>query len=78
MPQPAKLILQNHQAPGDILMLTAAVRDLHRCHPGKFLTDVPDASWQRMRTIPSPPQKKARNHRPQIENALLNQPLAPR
>ena len=40
MPQPAKLILQNSQAPGDILMLTAAVRDLHRCHPGKFLTDV--------------------------------------
>ncbi len=40
MPQPAKLILQNSQAPGDILMLTAAVRDLHRCHPGKVLTDV--------------------------------------
>jgi len=35
-----KLILRNHQAPGDILMLTAAVRDLHACHPGRFLTDV--------------------------------------
>ena len=35
-----KLILSNRQSPGDIVMLTAAVRDLHRCHPGKFATDV--------------------------------------
>ena len=35
-----KLILKNFQSPGDIVMLTAAVRDLHRCHPGEFLTDV--------------------------------------
>lgn len=35
-----KLILRNHQSPGDIVMLTAAVRDLHRCHPGEFKTDV--------------------------------------
>ena len=35
-----RIILQNSQSPGDILMLTAAVRDLHRCHPGRFQTDV--------------------------------------
>jgi ADP-heptose:LPS heptosyltransferase len=35
-----KLILTNYQAPGDVVMLTAAVRDLHRCHPGQYLTDV--------------------------------------
>ncbi len=35
-----KLILRNGFSPGDIVMLTAAVRDLHRCHPGQFLTDV--------------------------------------
>src|SRR5688572_30171283 len=35
-----KLILRNSLAAGDIVMLTAAVRDLHRCYPGKFLTDV--------------------------------------
>jgi ADP-heptose:LPS heptosyltransferase len=35
-----KLILKNSLSPGDILMLTAAVRDLHRCHPCQFLTDV--------------------------------------
>jgi len=35
-----KLILKNHQSPGDIVMLTAAVRDLHRAFPGRFITDV--------------------------------------
>ena len=35
-----KLILRNFQSAGDIVMLTAAVRDLHRSHPGEFLTDV--------------------------------------
>jgi len=35
-----KLMLLNNQAPGDIVMLTAAVRDLHRCYPSQFLTDV--------------------------------------
>jgi hypothetical protein len=35
-----KLILTNYQSPGDIVMLTAAVRDLHQCYPGRFVTDV--------------------------------------
>lgn len=35
-----KLILSNYQSPGDIVMLTAAVRDLHRRYPDDFLTDV--------------------------------------
>jgi NifU-like protein involved in Fe-S cluster formation/ADP-heptose:LPS heptosyltransferase len=35
-----RLILKSHLSPGDIVMLTAAVRDLHRAHPGRFLTDV--------------------------------------
>lgn len=39
-----KLILANYQAPGDVVMLTAAVRDLHRRYPGLFLTDV-DTDW---------------------------------
>ena len=41
-----KLILKNHQSPGDILMLTAAVRDLHACYPGQFLTDVRTSASQ--------------------------------
>ena len=35
-----KLILKSGLSPGDIVMLTAAVRDLHRCYPGHFATDV--------------------------------------
>ncbi len=35
-----KQILANHQSPGDIVMLTAAVRDLHRQHPNCYITDV--------------------------------------
>jgi len=35
-----RLILQCSLCPGDVVMLTAAVRDLHRAHPGKFATDV--------------------------------------
>ena len=33
-------MLANYQSPGDAVTLTAAVRDLHTCYPGEFLTDV--------------------------------------
>jgi len=35
-----KLLLRSHLSPGDIVMLTATVRDLHRAYPGRFVTDV--------------------------------------
>lgn len=35
-----RLILTSHQSPGDIVMLTAAVRELHTAYPGRFQTDV--------------------------------------
>lgn len=35
-----KLILQLHLTVGDVVMLTATIRDLHRTYPGQFLTDV--------------------------------------
>jgi ADP-heptose:LPS heptosyltransferase len=35
-----KLILKNNLSPGDIIMLTAAVRDLHLTFPGEYQTDV--------------------------------------
>jgi ADP-heptose:LPS heptosyltransferase/SAM-dependent methyltransferase len=44
-----RLLLRSFQSPGDIVMLTAAVRDLHRAHPGRFQTDVrtsADELWQ--------------------------------
>src|SRR6266568_4060244 len=35
-----KLILKSGFSPGDIVMLTAAVRDLHFWYPAQFSTDV--------------------------------------
>lgn len=35
-----KLILANPLAPGDILMSTSAIRDLHKAHPNEYETDV--------------------------------------
>lgn len=35
-----KLILKSGFSPGDIVMMTAAVRDLHHFYPGRFITDV--------------------------------------
>ena len=37
---PRKVVLTNSLSPGDVVMLTAAVRDLHQTYPGQFLTDV--------------------------------------
>lgn len=33
---PTKIVIQHRHAPGDTLVLTAAVRDLARAHPGRF------------------------------------------
>lgn len=41
---PRKLILSCRLSPGDVVMLTAAVRDLHQRYPGEFVTDVRTAS----------------------------------
>ena len=35
-----RVILRSFQSPGDILMMTAAVLDLHTAHPRQFVTDV--------------------------------------
>ena len=38
---PTRLIIQTpNVAPGDLLMLTGAIRDLHACYPGKYLVDI--------------------------------------
>jgi hypothetical protein len=49
-----RLILRSRQSPGDILMLTAAVRDLHAAHVGAFETDVrtsAEAIWDNNRRV---------------------------
>lgn len=37
---PRSLVLITEQAPGDALVMTAAIYSLHRTHPGKFITAV--------------------------------------
>lgn len=37
---PIPLVLKTTQAPGDALVMTAAIHSLHRAHPGKFLTAI--------------------------------------
>lgn len=46
MTAPRKLILACGLCPGDIVLMTAAVRDLHLAHPGKFQTDVRTTAGQ--------------------------------
>lgn len=36
----ANLMIRNTQSPGDIVVLSAAIRDLHIAHPGKYATAV--------------------------------------
>ncbi|MEN9285700.1 MAG: hypothetical protein RLZZ179_3193 [Verrucomicrobiota bacterium] len=71
-----KLILQNNQAPGDILMLTAAVRDLHRAHPGKFITDVRTPSPDLWRHNPC--ITPLREDDPGVERLVCHYPLVHR
>lgn len=35
-----RLVIRNTQSPGDILVLSAALRDLHIAHPGMYETDI--------------------------------------
>lgn len=35
-----KLIIKNPHSPGDVVMMTAAIRDLHNTYPGEYKTDV--------------------------------------
>lgn len=35
---PVKLFVSQHQSPGDLIMLTRAVDDLHKSYPGMFIT----------------------------------------
>ena len=36
----AKIILKNFLSPGDVLVMTSALRDLHATYPGEYQTDV--------------------------------------
>jgi ADP-heptose:LPS heptosyltransferase/SAM-dependent methyltransferase len=67
------LILKSFQSPGDVLMLTAAVRDLHAAAPGQFQTDVRTscpALWEH-----NPHVTPLREGEPDVEVLDMHYPL---
>jgi len=68
-----RLILRSFQSPGDVVMLTAAVRDLHRAHPGQFETDVRtsvDPLWEN-----NPYITRMQEGMPDVESIDMHYPL---
>jgi ADP-heptose:LPS heptosyltransferase len=68
-----RLILKCSLSPGDIVTLTAAVRDLHRAHPGRFVTDVRtpcDPLWEN-----NPYLTKIPDNDPDAEQITCEYPL---
>ena len=68
-----RLILRTFQSPGDVVMLTAAVRDLHTAHPGQFQTDVrtsADALWEH-----NPHVTRLAEREPGVETLEMHYPL---
>jgi ADP-heptose:LPS heptosyltransferase len=71
-----KLLLKCHFALGDVVMLTAAIRDLHRCYPRHFLTDVRtayDGLWDNNSLI-----TRLRDGDPKVEQLDCHYPLIER
>lgn len=70
---PKKLILRNFQAPGDLVVMSAAIRDLHKAHPGKYLTDIRTSAnilWEN-----SPYITKIDDKDPEAETIQMEYPL---
>ena len=68
-----RIILKSFQSPGDIVMLTAAVRDLHAANPGQFQTDVrtsADALWEN-----NPHLTRLAEGSPDVETIDMHYPL---
>jgi ADP-heptose:LPS heptosyltransferase len=68
-----RLILKSFQSPGDIVMLSAAVRDLHAAHPGRFQSDVrtsADAIWEN-----NPHLTPLEEHDPEVASLDMHYPL---
>lgn len=70
---PRKIVLTNFLSPGDIVMLTGSVRDLHRNHPGRFITDVRTSATQLWES--NPYISKIEEKAPHIESIECHYPL---
>lgn len=70
----SRLLLQCRLSPGDVLMMTAAVRDLHRAHPGRFVTAVDTPTPDIWENNPLVTPADSRSWRViQMEYPLINQ-----
>lgn len=70
---PRKIIFRNFQSPGDVTMMTAAIRELHTAHPNKFITDVRTscpALWEH-----NPYITKLNENDPEVEMLTAEYPL---
>ncbi len=68
-----KWIFENWLSPGDIVVLTAAVRDLHRAYPGRFLTEVRTSSpalWEN-----NPYLTRLNSEEPGVRTIVCHYPL---
>ena len=68
-----QIIAKSFQSPGDILMMTRAVADLHAAHPGEFQTDVrtsADAIWEN-----NPHLTPLKEGDPEVEVLEMHYPL---
>ena len=72
MPEPRKLILRNFQSPGDVVMLTAAVRDLKKAD-GALQVDVRTSGGQLWEN--NPHLTKLREEEPGVETIDCHYPL---
>lgn len=69
-----KIIFENPLAPGDILVSTCAIRDLHRAFPGEYLTDIRVPSGAEQIFENSPYITKIEDNDPEAERIRLDYP----
>jgi ADP-heptose:LPS heptosyltransferase len=70
---PVKLIVHQAQSPGDILMLTSAIRDLHASYPGKFVTEMRTSCKELWENNPN--QAKLDDNDPSVHHVYCEYPL---
>jgi ADP-heptose:LPS heptosyltransferase len=71
--EPRRIVLRSLLSPGDIVMLTATIRDLHRAYPGEYQTDVrtvADALWEN-----NPYITRLDENAPGVETIEMHYPL---
>ena len=74
--QPTRLVLRSFQSPGDVVVMTAAVRELHRQYPGRFQTDVrtsTPAIWEHNPHLTSIPDNDPGSRTIEMHYPLINQ-----